>query len=1174
MLTPSVNYFSKSSMPVSLLVASICCLLIGLPDRVDAADWKLLPVPETWKRPARGSGADKDGFMWYRCSVEIPSEWAGEALEMVLEGIDDAREIYFNGTLVGRLGSLPPQFRSGLGQSPQLAIPPAAVRPAQANVVAIRVFKARGARENFNVAAPVILTADEAIRLSGKWQFRSGDDLSWAKLKADDDTPVYKDRISSDIVAASLKRLGDDDGPLSPEQSLKRIKVPDDLHLDLVLADPTIGQPLSMKWDERGRLWLVEYLQYPNPAGLKMLSRDKYLRTVYDKVPPAPPNHFRGADRVTIHEDSDGDGVYDKHKTFVDGLSLVSSVAIGRGGVWVLNPPYLLFYPDKNGDDVPDGDPVVHLEGFGIEDSHSIANSMRWGPDGWLYAAQGSTVTGNIKRPGSEDQPVHSMGQLIWRYHPESRRYEIFAEGGGNAFGVEIDSKGRLYSGHNGGNTRGFHYVQGGYFRKGFGKHGELSNPYTFGYFPHMPHPNVPRFTHTFVIYEGGAMPPKYDEKLFGVGPLQSHVVYSEVEPAGSSFKTRDLGHPFTSSDPWVRPVDIQVGPDGAIYVADFYEQRIDHASHYQGRVHKSSGRIYRLRAKGSRKQVEPFDYAKLSSQKLVDALSHKNKWHRQTILRLLGDRRDNAIVAALRRRLFESDGQLALDKLWALNLSGGLDQATALRALDHNDPHVRLWTIRLLCDQQRVSPSIQKRVVKMADVEPNVETRCQMACSAKRLPAEQGLPIVRGLLARSEDTNDVYIPLLLWWAIESKCDSDRNRVLAMFRDQETWQLRIVRDHITERLMRRFAQAGRRADLLTCAELLELAPTKEDAKKLLAGFEAAFEGRALKTLPQRLVDAIAKTGGGSLELRVRQAEPKAVAEALKVVSDEKAKAAQRAALLEIFGQINEPRAVPVMLRILKTSKDQSVKRAALESLQNFAAPEIGTVVVEEYGSLPSSLRDLAQTLLSSRSSWSLHLLGAVDRGEFDKNELSLQTVRHLLMHSDKNIADLVNKHWGTVAGATSGEMRDSIEHVKQIVKVGSGNPYQGQELFRQNCGKCHVLFGEGGFVGPDLTSYRRDDLQRMLSNIVNPSLEIREGFENYVVATDDGRVASGFIADQDNNVVLLRGTEGQTTVIPRDQIEAMRAVKQSIMPEGLLDKYSDQQIRDLFAYLRATQPLP
>src|ERR1700722_19046660 len=321
------------------------------------------------------------------------------------------------------------------------------------------------------------------------------------------------------------------DGPLSPTDAVKAFTVPSDLRIDLVLSEPEIAQPVFINFDERGRLWVVEYRQYPNPAGVKVLSRDGVWRVVYDKVSPPPPNHFRGLDRISIHEDTDGDGSFDKHKTFLDGLNIATACERGRGGVWVLNPPYLLFYPDRDGDDVPDGDPEVRLEGFGLEDTHSVVNSLRWGPDGWLYAAQGSTVTARVRKPGSDEPPVHSMGQLIWRYHPESRRYEVFAEGGGNAFGVEIDAKGRIFSGHNGGDTRGFHYVQGGYSRKGFDKHGPLSNPYTFGYFPAMKHAKVPRFTHCTIIYEGGALPPAYEGKLFGVHPLLSHVVYSRIEP-------------------------------------------------------------------------------------------------------------------------------------------------------------------------------------------------------------------------------------------------------------------------------------------------------------------------------------------------------------------------------------------------------------------------------------------------------------------------------------------------------------------------------------------------------------------------------------------------------------------------------------------------------------------
>ena len=180
----------------------------------------------------------------------------------------------------------------------------------------------------------------------------------------------------------------------------------------------------------------------------------------------------------------------------------------------------------------------------------------------------------------------------------------------------------------------------------------------------------------------------------------------------------------------------------------------------------------------------------------------------------------------------------------------------------------------------------------------------------------------------------------------------------------------------------------------------------------------------------------------------------------------------------------------------------------------------------------------------------------------------------MLFRSDAEVAAAVKKTWGEVHGSTSAEMRQQVDRFVDVIGKGSGNPYNGRQLYRASCGKCHLLFEDGGRIGPDLTSYKRDDLSRMLLNVVNPSAEIREGFENYLVVTNDGRQLNGFIADQDNQVVTLRGVDGQTLVIPRGEIDDMRAVPLSIMPEGLLQKLADQEVRDLFAYLRSTQPLP
>ncbi len=1136
------------------------------------ADWKNVKVPETWKSPPAGLG----GYAWYRCLVRVPAEWQSRPIELFVEPVDDAREIYLNGELVGRAGGFPPQFRSGLGTSDRHSVDAKHVKFGDSNVIALRVYDSDG-RGGFNVAAPVLFGGDQAIRLDGNWQFQPGDNREWGKW-TDAATPP-SDIVFSKIQAKEeaervLRRLPGDDGPQSVAESLKRFKTPDDLQVEVVLSEPQIGQPLFLSFDERGRLWVMNYMQYPNPAGLEMVSRDKFLRSVYDKTPLPPPRHIHGADKITIHEDTDGDGRFDAHKTFVDGLNMATSFARGRGGVWVLNPPYLLFYPDANQDDVPDGDPIVHLEGFGLEDSHSIASNLRIGPDGWLYAAQGSTVTGNIKHYGTKEKPVFSMGQLIWRYHPETRQYEVFAEGGGNTFGVEIDSKGRLYSGHNGGDTRGFHYVQGGYYQKGFGKHGELSNPYAFGYFPQMAHHSVPRFTHTFILYEGAALSAQYAGKLFGVGPLQGHVVISDVQSTGSTFKTRDVGFALTSSDPWFRPVHLAAGPDGAIYVADFYEQRIDHASHYQGRVDKSTGRVYRLRAKDSVPTTTRVNYAQASSAQLIEALRNENRWHRETALRLLGDRKDKSVVATLLDSIERERGQLALETFWAVHASGGFNETVAQRFLKHADPYVRLWTVRLLADDHMVAPSIAVQLTEMAREEPNVEVRCQLACSARRLPANHCLPLVKALLGREEDANDAFLPLLLWWAIEAKGTTDRDAVVQLFQDRLLWDEPLVVQHILERMMRRFAQAGGQKDLLACATLLELAPSQDRIATLMKGFETAFTGRELAGLPPELTAAIAKAGGGSLVLRLRSGDSKAVAEALQIVANDKKDRLERVRFLQVFGQVHQPSCVPVLLQVTAKSKHDDVLSAAISSLQTYDDSRIPDELIQANNQFSTAVREVALSVLASRRTWATKLVAAVASGAISRDHVPRAVVQRMLFLRDQELAARVKQQWGDVHDATTEEMRQQVERFSLAIGGGSGNPYKGKHLFDQNCGKCHFLFNSGGRIGPDLTAYKRDDLRGMLMNVVNPSLEIREGFENFLVVTSDGRTLNGFVTEQDNRLVVLKQADGQTVLIPRTDIEEMNAIPRSIMPEAILKDYNEQQLRDLFAYLRSTQPLP
>jgi putative membrane-bound dehydrogenase-like protein len=404
--------------------------------------------------------------------------------------------------------------------------------------------------------------------------------------------------IGTVLVCGLLPALAAAQG-FTPEEAVKRMKVADGFQVKLVASEPDIRQPVTISFDDRGRLWVVQYLQYPTPVGLKPVQVDQYLRTVYDRLPEPPPKGPKGADRITILEDPDADGHYRKAKDFVTGLNLASGMALGHGGVYVAQPPYLLFYPDRNGDDVPDSDPDVLLTGFGMEDAHAFANSLQWGPDGWLYGAHGSTVTAKIR--GIEFQ------QGIWRYHPRTHEFELFAEGGGNTWGLDFDRHGNVIAGTNWGGTAMLHQVQGGYYVKGFGKHGPLHNPHTYGYFEHVPYQNFKggHVTCGGVLYRGGAFPEKFNDQYIAGNLLANALYWHVLEPKGSSFTAHFGGDFLLGNDAWFRPIDCLVGPDGALYVADWYDQRANHVDPVDN-WDRSNGRVYKVEAQNPRAPPPP----------------------------------------------------------------------------------------------------------------------------------------------------------------------------------------------------------------------------------------------------------------------------------------------------------------------------------------------------------------------------------------------------------------------------------------------------------------------------------------------------------------------------------------------------------------------------------------
>ena len=961
----------------------------------------------------------------------------------------------------------------------------------------------------------------------------------------------------------------------SPEEALKRMRVADGFEVKLVASEPNIRQPVTVSFDGRGRIWAVQYLQYPNPAGLTAVSVDQYLRTKYDRVPEPPPRGPKGADKITIYEDTNGDGVADKFKDFVIGLNLASGMALGHGGVFVAQPPYLLFYADKNQDDIPDGDPEVLLTGFGMEDSHAFANSLLWGPDGWLYGAHGSTVNADIR--GIQFQ------QGIWRYHPVTREFELFAEGGGNTWGVDFNEEGEVIAGTNFGEKIGLHQVQGAYYVKGFAKHGPLHNAHTYGYFEHIPFQGFKggHVTCGGIVYQGGAFPGQFNGTYVAANLLSSAVYWHALERDGSSFKGRFGGTLLSTDDNTFRPIDCLTGPDGALYVVDWCDPRASHVDPVDN-WDKSSGRIYRIApsAKPDNRNPKPetFDLTKLTSAELVNQLTNRNDWFRRQARQSLGERRDASVLPRLREQsLQRTNWPLALQSLWGLYVSGGFDDAVAAKLIQHPYPPVRQWTVRFIGDTKKLSPEMHKQIVALARLEKNASVRNQLACSAKRWPAREAMTVVHALLGRGEDVSDPQIPLLIWWAIEDKAVSDQWEVLTLLSSAADWELPLMRSHILERLARRFASVPAQPARQACAWLLTTAPAKEDRDAVLRGFDKAWEGERGDAGSTEIKRALAKVWSPSdpllLRVGLRAGVPEAGAQALGRLTDSAAPESERIALAEAMGQSGAELAVPALLSWL-TDKPK-LQTAAIQALQNFERAEIPAALIANYSRLNNEARTRARTALASRPAWGMALVRAVDEKKIDAKDIPPDLLRQMLRHNDAALTAAIEKRWGKFQTQTPADKIIAINRLKLVLNPSgttlrfTGDAAEGKKLFTQLCATCHKLFGEGAVTGPELTGADRKNNDWLLTQIVDPSAFIRPEYVNHNVEMKDGRLFTGLLVDQNDNALTVLDAQNQRTVLNRAEVKEVIASSTSLMPEGLVETLTPEQLRNLFSYLQS-----
>lgn len=966
----------------------------------------------------------------------------------------------------------------------------------------------------------------------------------------------------------------------SADEAARHMTVADGFEVQLVAAEPLVRQPVAIEFDDRGRLWVVQYLQYPNPAGLKRVQVDRYSRTVYDKMPEPPPRGTAGADRVTILEDTDGDGRADRAKDFVAGLNLASGLAFGYGGVFVMNAPYLLFYADRNRDDVPDGDPEVQLTGFGIEDAHSVANSLTWGPDGWLYGAQGSTVTANVR--GIEFQ------QGVWRYHPVTHKFELFCEGGGNSWGVDFDAHGELLYSTNFGGYVMLHGVQGAYYWKNFGKHGALHNPYTYGYFDHVPHANFTggHVTDGGIVYQGDLFPSEFRGRYVAADLLGHAVHWHTLAPRGSTLSSAHGGTLLAANDTWFAPSDVTVGPDGAIYVADWHDARTAHPDP-DAEWDRRNGRVYRIQPRGvARKPAR--DLREDDDDALVRELAGANQWYVRRARRILAERaamhRNPQLIAQLTELVSganESDAAQSLhipplEALWTLYCVGGFDDPIGQRLLSHTDPHVRGWTVRFIGDEEKVSTPIGTQLIELAAKEPSVIVRRQLASTAKRLSADAGLPVAAKLAARAEDLNDPYLPLLIWWAIEQFAATERDAVITALTGTPAWQAPLVRDFVLLRLMQRYAAEQNTDGAAACERILRTAPNLAARMPLWTALDEGWRGRAtIAEAPVPLVQQASSDWQAdhdnvtlarlSMRLGNQPARDYVLARALDSQVDE----AARAAMLNILAEIGTPSEILRLAPLLAPANSAQLQSATLRALAHGGDPELADAILAAYPYMSTTLRSQARDVLLAKRAWAQKLLDRVAEGVIEPQEIPLDQLRVVAAHNDQQLNALVRKFWGAIHQATPEERLAVVRRLNNDLRAAAGNAAAGREIFRRQCGTCHTLFGEGEKIGPELTHANRRDRDFLLASIVDPSAIVRKEFTNYTVQTTDGRVLTGLLAEQDANSVTVLTAKNERLRLARNEVENIAESSLSLMPDNIAEQLTPQNLRDLFAWLES-----
>lgn len=975
-----------------------------------------------------------------------------------------------------------------------------------------------------------------------------------------------KEVTKEEFEAAQPRRKEKTAQSRTPEDAARAMTVPPAFSVKLLAGEPDVQQPIAMAYDDRGRLWVAEAYCYP--------IRRK-------------PEHAK--DRILIFEDTNGDHTLDKRTVFYEGLNLVSGMELGFGGVYIGAAPNLLFIPDADGDDKPDGEPQILLDGWGYEDTHETLNSFIWGPDGWLYGCHGVFTHSKVGKPGTPDKDRIKLNAGIWRYHPTRHEFEVFAEGTSNPWGVDFNDRGQCFA------TACviphlYHIIQGGrYFRQA----GQHFNPYTFDDIK-----TIAKHRHWVgnqwnnedraksdsnggghahagaMFYLGGAWPEKYRNQLFMNNIHGARLNQDQITKTKGSGYEGDAAPDFLfANDVSSQILYLTYGPDGQVTMIDWYDRNQCHHGNVEGHD-RSNGRIFKI-IYNDAKPVK-VDLKKLSSEELMDLLLHDNEWYARHARRILQERSASGIDINQRRLglLFAKnlDPRNSLRLLWTLHATDSLSPANLIERLNNENDVVRSWIVRLVCDGGVPSRELIGKLTTIAGSDPPPLVRLSLASALQRLPLEERWNIVMNLVSHAEDADDHNLPLMYWYAIEPLVMADTPRAMKLAAESKI-------PLISRYIVRRAAAEEPGYEAL----LSHLSGADEETQQwMLEEIVAALKLRANMKMPAAWEDAFEKLTARKNPAIQEQAEfiavkfgdERVMPKLRQTLADRKLPDDRRTLALQAL-MAGKDKQLPAILRELLD--DPKLRTSAISSLAALEDPETPQALIDVYAKLSATDKQAALATLTSRAEYVLALLDAIEAKRIDRNDLSAFTVRQLSRLDDKRVVARLNDVWGQIR-ETPADKAAEMEKYKQALKPGvlaKASLPHGRELFAKTCGTCHKLFDDGKAIGPDLTGSNRANLDYLLENMLDPGAVIGRDYQVTEIETNEGRIINGIIKDENATAVTLQ-TPTDIITISKSEIGARALVPLSLMPEGQLKPLTPEQVRDLVAYLAtpAQVPLP